>query len=40
MTVLIFKRIEELLNALPYSLRRTIASMPMLFRGMTIVGTK
>lgn len=35
-----FKVIEGSLQRLPYSLRRSVASLPLLFRGMTIVGTK
>ena len=31
---------EEFLSGLPFSLKRKIANMPMLFRGMTIVGKK
>lgn len=31
---------ENILDSLPFSLRRKIASTPLLFRGMTIIGTK
>ncbi len=40
MTVNTIKVCEEFLSRLPFSLRRKIASTPMLFRGMTIIGTK
>lgn len=36
----LLKFIEKLLEALPYQSRRSIASLPLLFRGMTIVGIK
>lgn len=39
-TLPIFKACEQVLGVLPYSLRRKIASLPILFRGMTLVGTK
>ncbi len=39
-TVPLFKLCETFLSLLPFSLRRKIASTPMLFRGMTIVGRK
>jgi SAM-dependent methyltransferase len=39
-TLPIFKACEEVLEVLPYSLRRKIAGLPILFRGMTVVGTK
>lgn len=39
-TLPIFRFCEEVLGVLPYSLRRKIASLPILFRGMTVVGTK
>jgi SAM-dependent methyltransferase len=39
-TVLIFKFLESLLTVLPAPMRRSIANTPMLFRGMTVVGTK
>lgn len=39
-TVTIFKVCEEFLSILPFSVRRKIAKLPMLFRGMTIVGRK
>jgi SAM-dependent methyltransferase len=35
-----FRVIEVLLMALPFPLRRKIAGLPMLFRGMTVVGVK
>jgi SAM-dependent methyltransferase len=40
LTMPIFVAIEFLLKLLPFPLRRKIASMPMLFRGMTVVGVK
>jgi ubiquinone/menaquinone biosynthesis C-methylase UbiE len=39
-TMFLFAIIERLLMALPFPLRRKIAGMPMLFRGMTVVGMK
>ncbi len=39
-TLPIFRIGEELLGILPYSLRRKLASLPLLFRGMTVIGTK
>jgi SAM-dependent methyltransferase len=39
-TVPIFGLLEQVLSSLPFDLRRKIANMPMLFRGMTIIGTK
>jgi SAM-dependent methyltransferase len=39
-TVLGLKVIETLLQILPYLLRREIASQPLLFRGITIIGQK
>lgn len=39
-TVPLFKLCETFLSLLPFPLRRKIASTPMLFRGMTIVGIK
>lgn len=39
-TMLLFVAIESLLKVLPFSLRRKIASLPLLFRGMTVVGVK
>jgi SAM-dependent methyltransferase len=39
-TMFFFRVIEMLLMALPFPLRRKIAGMPMLFRGMTVVGMK
>lgn len=39
-TVIGIKTIEMLLQILPYSLRKGIAEMPLLFRGMTIIGRK
>lgn len=39
-TMLLFVAIESLLKVLPFSLRRKIASLPVLFRGMTVVGVK
>lgn len=40
LTLSVFKGCEELLSILPFPLRRKIANLPLLFRGMTIVGTK
>lgn len=39
-TLPIVRTIEAIIGALPFPLRRTIANTPMLFRGMTIIGTK
>jgi SAM-dependent methyltransferase len=39
-TIGLFKVIEEGLNVLPFELKRGIAGLPLLFRGMTIVGVK
>ena len=39
-TMWLFVAIESLLTALPFPLRRKIAGLPMLFRGMTVVGIK
>jgi SAM-dependent methyltransferase len=39
-TLPIFRICEEFLGILPYLLRRKIASLPILFRGMTIIGIK
>jgi SAM-dependent methyltransferase len=39
-TLPIIRAIEAIISALPFPLRRTIANTPMLFRGMTIIGTK
>lgn len=39
-TVALIKSAEEILRFFPHSFRRKIAKTPMLFRGMTIVGTK
>jgi SAM-dependent methyltransferase len=39
-TMFLFGMIEAALEALPFPLRRKIAGMPMLFRGMTVVGVK
>jgi SAM-dependent methyltransferase len=39
-TIAFFKFSETLIGLLPYSLRRKIANTPLLFRGMTIVGSK
>ena len=38
--VILIKLIEKILNSLPFSIRKTIANTPMLFRGMTILGRK
>jgi SAM-dependent methyltransferase len=40
LTMILFMTIESLLKVLPFPLRRKIASLPMLFRGMTVVGVK
>jgi len=40
LTVFLFRRIELAISILPFSLRRKIAGMPLLFRGMTIIGKK
>lgn len=40
LTLLLFVVIESCLEVLPFPLRRKIASLPMLFRGMTVVGVK
>jgi ubiquinone/menaquinone biosynthesis C-methylase UbiE len=37
---LALKGIEGLVSLFPYPLRRNVAGLPLLFRGMTIVGTK
>ncbi len=39
-TMFLFAIIEAFLMTLPFSLRRKIAGLPMLFRGMTVVGVK
>lgn len=39
-TLPITRGIEVMISALPFPLRKTIANTPMLFRGMTIIGTK
>jgi SAM-dependent methyltransferase len=39
-TIGLFKFIESTLASLPFDARRRIAEMPLLFRGMTIVGIK
>lgn len=39
-TQVFFKGIEALVSLFPYPLRRDIAGLPLLFRGMTIIGTK
>lgn len=39
-TVFMFKAGEEFLSVLPFSLRRRLANMLIIFRGMTVVGTK
>lgn len=39
-TMLLFVAIESILKVLPFPFRRKIASLPMLFRGMTVVGVK
>jgi SAM-dependent methyltransferase len=39
-TIGLFKLIEGVLNVLPFELKRGIAGLPLLFRGMTIVGVK
>jgi ubiquinone/menaquinone biosynthesis C-methylase UbiE len=36
----LLKGIETLVDFLPYPLKRDVAGMPLLFRGMTIIGTK
>ncbi|AFY96794.1 class I SAM-dependent methyltransferase [Chamaesiphon minutus] len=40
LTMWLFVAIESFLQILPFPLRRKIASLPMLFRGMTVVGVK
>jgi SAM-dependent methyltransferase len=40
LTGALFQAVEGALSILPFSLRRKIASLPLLFRGMTIVGIK
>ena len=40
LTIIPIKIIEIILSKLSYSLRNKIANFPMLFRGMTIIGTK
>ncbi|AFZ44038.1 Methyltransferase type 11 [Halothece sp. PCC 7418] len=40
LTILIFQGCENILMLLPFGLRKKIASLPILFRGMTIVGRK
>lgn len=40
LSLLFFQGCEKILISLPFSLRKKIASLPILFRGMTIVGTK
>jgi ubiquinone/menaquinone biosynthesis C-methylase UbiE len=39
-TLVLLKGLETGIGALPYSFRRNVAGTPLLFRGMTIVGTK
>lgn len=39
-TLSILRKIESIISALPYWLRRTISNTPVLFRGMTIIGSK
>jgi ubiquinone/menaquinone biosynthesis C-methylase UbiE len=39
-TQVFFKGIEALVSLFPYPLRRDVAGLPLLFRGMTIIGTK
>lgn len=39
-TVFFIKILENILIQLPYSLRRTLAKILIIFRGMTVVGTK
>lgn len=39
-TIPLLKTCEVVLEKLPYSLRRKVASTPLLFRGMTIIGMK
>jgi ubiquinone/menaquinone biosynthesis C-methylase UbiE len=39
-TVFMLKRCEEIISRLPFPLRRKIANLLILFRGMTLVGTK
>lgn len=39
-TLPIFRICEKFLEILPYSLRKKIASLPILFRGMTVIGKK
>ena len=39
-TILLFKLTEAFLTALPFTIRQKLAGMPMLFRGMSIVGIK
>jgi len=40
LTVAMLRGLERCLELLPYRIRQEIASQPLLFRGMTIVGTK
>ncbi len=39
-TMPLFIALESVLKVLPFPLRRKIASLPLLFRGMTVVGVK
>lgn len=39
-TISLFKLVESSLGTMPFPLKRKIASLPLLFRGMTIVGIK
>lgn len=38
--IALIEGMEKLLSILPFSIKKTIANMPILFRGMTIVGKK
>jgi ubiquinone/menaquinone biosynthesis C-methylase UbiE len=40
LTRLFLKGLETLVDFLPYPLKRDVAGMPLLFRGMTVIGTK
>jgi ubiquinone/menaquinone biosynthesis C-methylase UbiE len=36
----LLRNLEDVVSLLPYPLRRKVAGIPLLFRGMTIIGTK
>jgi ubiquinone/menaquinone biosynthesis C-methylase UbiE len=36
----LLRNLEDIVNLFPYPLRRKVAGIPLLFRGMTIIGTK